>query len=118
MRSQLVSLACLAAMGLAALAPRQASAFVTRGYYYPPAYYGGYYMPNYYAPGPYYYSTGTFGGYQTVAPVASPYYAPAYSAPIAPVYNYTPNAAYYFAPVYSGPRYFQGYAPPRLIVYP
>ena len=75
MRSLFLSLALLAAAGLAALTPGEASAFGRRWAYYD-GYYGGYYAPTYsYYGADRYYTTSSYGGY-TATPYVSSYYAP------------------------------------------
>ena len=117
MRKAFLSLAFLAAAGLAALTPGEASAW-GRWTYYTPSYYGGYYSaPTYYTPAPYY-TTSPYGGYTYApaysAPVVSSYYAPTYgapvySAPVAPAYYYSPGYSYYYGPRYD--RSFAAWAP-------
>ena len=114
MRSLFLSLAFLAAVGLAALTPGEASAFGRPWVYYN-GYSSGYYAPTYSYYGAYpYYTTSSYGGY---TPHVSSYYAPSYSAYPAGTSYYEPSLNDY-TPIYSGPRYFQGYAPNRLWIYP
>jgi hypothetical protein len=104
MRKLLLALAFLAVVGLAALTPRQASAFGYRGYYNSGYYYPSYYVPSYY--GPAYYAPGYYAPNYYVAPVVSNYYAPAYGVvPAATTYyeNYS------YSPYY-GPRYDRSFA--------
>jgi hypothetical protein len=110
-RKFIVATAFLAALGLAALTPREAPAFGWRT-----AYYSGYYTPTYYYTPSYYsystpmysgvtssyYTPSYFGGY-SAAPAASYYYTPTYSYPAAATY-YSPGVFYY------GPRYDRSFA--------
>ena len=119
MRTIFLSAALLAAAGIASLMPASASA----ARYYGPRYYQGYsYYPpsyqgySYYPPG-YGYGVPTVNAYNTTTNV--------YIDPTGQVYsqsagNYFQNypVAPAFVPVYSGSRYYQGYGPPRLLVYP
>ena len=129
MRKLLITSAFLAVLGLAALTPHEASAFGWRSayysgyapsYYYTPSYYGSYsyYAPVYSSAASYYYTPSYYGGYgYSVAPAVSSYYAPSYGVYPAGTSYYSPSV-YDYAPIYSGPRYFQGYAPNRLWIYP
>jgi hypothetical protein len=115
MRSFMLSIAFVAAVGLTALAPQSASAQWRRGGYYYPTYYGGYYntAPVYYG-SPYYSSPVVTSSYYT-APVVTSYYAspsyvttasyyqPTYATTYTPIYGY--NTVY--GGYYASPRFFR-----------
>ena len=104
MRPLFLASALAAAVSVVALTPDLASA--QRWRYHIPDYYQGY---NSYNVPPHIYDVSPVDAY--------------YVSPPAPNYGY-PGASYYsplspdFRPIYSGPQYFQGYGPPRLLVYP
>jgi hypothetical protein len=111
MRTLFLSAAFLAAAGLAALTPGSASA--ERWGYHTPRYYQGY---SYYPPS-YGYGVPTVSSYATNANVYIDPTGQVFSQSAGVYYQNVPVAPA-FVPVYSGPRYYQGYAPPRLLVYP
>jgi hypothetical protein len=100
MRKFLLAFAFLAAVGLAVVTPRQASAGFFRGGYYTPSYYGaGYYVPSYT------YQPNYYGGYYPNyygTPYVGSYYTPYYGAS-----SYYEN--YSYSPYY-GPRYDRSFA--------
>jgi hypothetical protein len=111
MRSTFLSAAFLAAAGIASFTPGLASADPWG--YHTPRYYQGY---SYYPPS-YGYGVPTVVPYTTTSNV--------YIDPTGQVFTQSSGAYFQnvpvapaFVPVYSGPQYFQGYAPPRLLVYP
>ncbi len=122
MRSFYLSLALLAALGVAALTPGEASAFGWRNRAYVDGYYSGYYYsPNYTYYGAYpYYTMSSYGGYGYTTPYVSSYYssyyAPTYSTYPATSYYYSPGTSYYYSPGYD--RSFSRWAPYGYRVYP
>jgi hypothetical protein len=91
-RSFFLSLTVLAALGLAALTPSEASAFRWRRSLYDGGYYSGYYAPTYS-----YYNYPYYSNYYSYSPSYSSYYAPTYSYPTTSYY-YNPGASYYYNP--------------------
>jgi hypothetical protein len=104
MRKMLLTLAFLAAVGLAAVTPHQASARFFGGYYNAGYYSPSYYAPNYYAPA--YYTPSYYTPSYYAPPVVSNYYAPAYGVYPAAT-SYYEN--YSYSPYY-GPRYDRSFA--------
>ncbi len=105
MRKMLLTLVFLAAVGLAVLTPRQASAFGVHVYYGPSYYSPNYYVPGYYAPA--YYGPTAYAPNYYVAPAVANYYTPTYGVvPAAAVYY----GGYSYSPYYYGPRYDRSFA--------